>query len=217
MHPRRLRRLPRTALPTAAAVLCGLLASCSTGSASPTAAGASPTGTGQVTTISPDPAVTPSVTSSPKTLPPSRLCTALDQSAARQVLTDPQQAPRVAPNKGTAPDSCSYTSGDQTAMLTLNPSARSYDAELSAAHSLVRDPASAGMRDVKVTELTGLGQGAFSETVQVVRPKQNVTYVVWRAASKTWVLTLADTDSSKAQGTDGLVEVARRVTPQLPG
>ncbi len=212
MHP---RRLPRAALPAAAAVLCGLLASCSSGSASPDAA-ASPSGAGRVTTVLPEPTVTPSVTSSPKTLPPSHLCTVLDRSAARQVLADPKQAPRVAPQKGTALDSCSYTSGDGTAMLTFNPSARSYAAELSAAHSLVRDPASAGMRDVKVTEVTGLGQGAFSETTQVVTPKQDVAYVVWRAGSKVWVLTLADT-SGGAQGADRLVSLARQITPRLPG
>lgn len=213
MHP---RRLLRAALPAAAAVLCGLLASCSTGSASPAAAGASPSSASQVTTVSPEPTVTPSGVSSPKTLPPSHLCTVLDRSVARQVLTDPKQAPRVVPGKGTALDSCSYTSGDGTAMLTLNPSDRSYAAELSAAHSLVRDPASAGMRDVKVTEVTGLGQGAFSESAQVVQPKQNVAYVVWRAAARTWVLTLADT-SGRAQGDDRLVPLARKITPRLPG
>ncbi|AZQ36275.1 hypothetical protein ACIBAG_12695 [Streptomyces sp. NPDC051243] len=207
------RRLPRTALPAAAAVLCALLASCSSGNASSDAA-ASPSGAGQVTTVSPEPTATPAVTSSPKTLPPSHLCTVLDRSAARQVLTDPKQAPRLAPDKGTAPDSCSYTSGDGTAMLTLNPSARSYDAEVSASHNLVRDPASAGMRDVKVTEVTGLGQGAFSETVQVVQPKQDVAYVVWRAGSKVWVLTLAETAGAK--GADRLVSLARQITPRLP-
>ncbi|MGW3129595.1 hypothetical protein [Streptomyces sp. NPDC001123] len=46
------------------------------------------------------------------------------------MLTDPKQAPRGARGKGKALDSCSYTSGDGTAMLTLN-----HAAELSAAHS----------------------------------------------------------------------------------
>ncbi|MFJ7041887.1 hypothetical protein ACIQVC_00550 [Streptomyces sp. NPDC101112] len=216
MHPRRLRRLPRTALPAAAALLCGLLASCSSGSASPAAAGAAQAGAGQATTVPPGPAVAPSVVSSPKTLPPSRLCAVLDHSAARQVLTDPKQAPRLVPGKGTAPDACSYTAGDGSAMLTLNPSDRSYAAELSAAHSLVRDPASAGMRDVKLTEVTGLGQGAFSETTQVLRPQQNVAYVVWHAGSQVWVLTLADADSGKAQGADRLVALARQIIPRLP-
>lgn len=206
------RRLPRAALPAVAAVLCGLLASCSSGSASPADAGAAPNGAGHVTTVQPDLTVTPSA----KTLPPSRLCTVLDQSAVRQVLSGPRRIPRVAPNKGTAADSCSYASGDGSAMLTLNPSTRSYDAELSAAHSLVRDPASAGMRDVKVTEVTGPGQAAFSETAQVLQPRQNVAYVVWRAGSGTWVLTLADT-GGKAQGADRLVPLARRITPRLPG
>ncbi|MFF4356984.1 hypothetical protein [Streptomyces sp. NPDC001604] len=210
MHPRRLRRLSRTALPAAAAVLCGLLTSCSTGSASPVAASAPPSRAAQGTSSSP----APTVDSSPKTLPPSRLCRVLDESAARLVLTAPKQAPRVAPNKGTAPDSCSYASGDGTAMLTLNPSARSYEAEVSASHNLVRDPASAGMRDVKATEVTGLGQGAFRETAQVLQPPQNVAYVVWRAGSRTWVLTLAET--AGATDADRLVSLARQITPRLP-
>ncbi|MGW3124174.1 hypothetical protein ACWDBW_44920 [Streptomyces sp. NPDC001107] len=219
MHPRRPRRIPRTAAPAAAALLCALLASCSSGSASPAAsgaspAGASPAGAAQVTTVSPGPAVTPAVTSSPKTLPPSRLCAVLDRSAARQVLTDPKQAPRLAPGKGTAGDSCSYASGDGMNLLTLNPSARSYDAEVSASHSLVRDPASAGMRDVKATKVTGLGQSAFRETVVVLQPRQNVAYVVWRAGSRTWVLTLAETGGAKAA--DRLVSLARQITPRLP-
>ncbi|MEV6948946.1 hypothetical protein AB0N07_44955 [Streptomyces sp. NPDC051172] len=214
MHPRRLRRLPRTAAAAAVALLCAVLASCSSGSASPAAAGASPTGAAPVTTVSPGPAATPSVTSSPKTLPASRLCTVLDGATARRVLTAPKQAPRVAPGNGTALDSCSYASGDGSALLTLNPSARSYDAEVSASHNLVRDPASAGMRDVKVTEVTGLGQGAFRETVQVLQPPQNVAYVVWRGGSRTWVLTLAET--AGATDADRLVSLARQITPRLP-
>ncbi|WP_215447887.1 hypothetical protein [Streptomyces sp. ATCC 21386] len=99
-------------------------------------------------------------------------------------------------------------------MLTLNPSDRSYAAELSAAHSLVRDPASAGMRDVKVTEATGLGQGAFSESAQVVQPKQNVASVgVARGFQD--VGALADT-SGRAQGDERLVPLARRITPGSP-
>lgn len=214
MHPRRPRRLPRTTAPAAAALLCALLASCSSGSASPAASGASPAGAAQVTTVSPGPAVPPSVRSSPKTLPPSRLCAFLDRSAARQVLTDPKQAPRLAPGKGKAPDSCSYASGDGMNLLTLTPSARSYDAEVSASHRLVRDPASAGMRDVRVTKVAGLGQAAFRETVVVLQPRQNVAYVVWRAGSKTWVLTLAETGGAKAA--DRLVSLARQITPRLP-
>ncbi|WP_225097457.1 hypothetical protein [Streptomyces sp. CoH27] len=207
MHP---RRLPRTALPAAAAILCGLLASCSTGSASPAAGGTSPARAPQVSSVS----LAPTVNSSPKTLPPSRLCTVLDQSAAGLVLTAPKQAPRVAPNKGTAEDSCSYASGDGAALLTLNPSARSYETEISAAHSLVRDPASAGMSDVKVTEVDGLGQGAFSESAEVLQPRQSVAYVVWRAGSRTWVLTLALPAGSEG-GVVQLVPLARKLTPRL--
>ncbi|MFF5496112.1 hypothetical protein [Streptomyces aquilus] len=214
MHPRRPRRLTRTALPAAAALLCAVLASCSPGGASPAAVAASPAGVPRVTTVSPDPAVTASVTSSPKTLPPSRLCTVLDRSTARRVLTEPKQAPRVAPGGGTAEDSCSYASGDGTALLTLNPSTRSYDAEVAASHRLVRDPASAGMRDVKVTEVTGLGQGGFRETVRVLQPRQSVAYVVWGAGSRTWVLTLADT--SGTADADRLASLARQITPRLP-
>lgn len=214
MHPRRLRRLPHAALPAAAALLCALLASCSPGSASPAAAGASPSGASRVTTASPGPAVTPSVTSSPKTLPPSRLCSVLDRSTARRVLTEPKQAPRVAPGNGTAEDSCSYASGGGSALLTLNPSTRSYEAEVAASRNLVRDPASAGMRDVKVTEVTGLGQGAFRETVHVLQPPQSVAYVVWRAGSRAWVLTLADTAGTA--DADRLVSLARQITPRLP-
>jgi hypothetical protein len=212
------RRPPRTALPVAAAVLCALLGACSSGGASPTGS-ASPAGSpapsdaGHVVAISPDPTGSPSV----RTLPPSLLCTVLDRPAARQVLTGPRQAPRVAPEKGTAPESCSYTSGDGSAMLTLNPATRSYAAERSAAHSLVLDPEPAGMRGVQITAVDGLGQAAFRETAQVVNPAQNVTFVVWRSGSRTWVLTLAEARGRTTPGADSLVELARRITPGLPG
>ncbi|MGW2718145.1 hypothetical protein [Streptomyces sp. NPDC001492] len=208
MHP---RRLSRTALSVAAALLCGLLTSCSTGSASPAAASAAPSRAAQGTSSSP----APTVDSSPKTLPPSRLCAVLDRSAARQVLTNPKPAPRLAPGKGTAGDSCSYASGDGTALLTLNPSARSYDAEVSASHRLVRDPASAGMSEVKVTEVDGLGQGGFSESAEVLQPRQSVAYVVWRAGSRTWVLTLATLPAGSKGGADQLVPLARKLTRRL--
>jgi hypothetical protein len=219
------RRLSRAALPTATAVLCGLLASCSGSSTSP-AISTGPSGTptaspnpapraaGQVTAGSPS--AVPSAAASVRTLPPSRLCAVLDEAAARLVLTDPLRAPRVAPGKGTAPDSCSYASGDRTTLLTLSPSARSYDAERSASHSLVGDPASAGMRDVKVTEVAGLGQAAFSESAEVLEPRQSVTFVVWRAGSHVWVLTLAQPVGAK-DGADRLVPLARRITPRLAG
>ncbi|KOV64375.1 hypothetical protein ADL01_27905 [Streptomyces sp. NRRL WC-3618] len=217
------RRLSRAALPAATAVLCGLLASCSgSGSSTSPAAVTSPTASpstatstaGQVTTVSPSAA--PSAAASVRTLPPSRLCAVLDEAAARLVLTDPLPAPRVAPGKGTAPDSCSYASGDRTALLTLSPSTRSYDAERAASRSLVGDPASAGMRDVKVTEVTGLGQAAFSETTEVLQPPQSVDFVVWKAGSRVWVLTLAQPAGAK-DGADGLVTLARRITPRLAG
>ncbi|MDG5804350.1 hypothetical protein P9869_17080 [Streptomyces ossamyceticus] len=215
MHP---RRPHRTALPVVAAVLCGLLVSCSSGSASPTgsaspAASPSPSTAGQVVAIPPDPTGSPSV----KTLPPSRLCAVLDRSAARQALTDPRQTPRVAPEEGTAPDSCSHTSGDGSAMLTLSLSTRSYAGERSAAHSLVLDPEPAGMRAVEVTTVDRLGQAAFRKTAQVVEPAQNVTFVVWRSGSRTWVLTLAEARGRTTPGADSLVGLARRIAPRLPG
>ncbi|WP_405767619.1 hypothetical protein [Streptomyces sp. NBC_01538] len=213
------RRLSRAALPAATAVLCGLLVSCSGSSSSTSPAAvtsptASPSSAGQVTTVSPS--AVPSAAASVRTLPPSRLCAVLDRTAARLVLTDPLPAPRVAPGKGTAPDSCSYASGDRTALLTLTPSTRSYDAERAASRSLVGDPASAGMRDVKVTEVTGLGQAAFSETTEVLQPPQSVDFVVWKAGSRVWVLTLAQPAGAK-DGADGLVTLARRITPRLAG
>ncbi|MFF5359223.1 hypothetical protein ACFY4I_07395 [Streptomyces scabiei] len=221
------RRLSRAALPAAAAVLCGLLASCTDSSASPAntvsasalspnavSASASPSGAGQA--VSASPAAAPSAAASVKTLPASRLCAVLDRTAARLVLTDPIEVPRVAPGKGTAPDSCGYASGDRTTMLTLNPASRSYDAERAASHRLVDDPASAGMRDVKVAEVSGLGQAAFSETVEVLQPRQHVTFLVWRAGSRTWLLTLARFPGAK-DGADQLVPLARRITPRLDG
>lgn len=200
------RRLSRAVLPAATAVLCGLLASCSGSSTSPVISTA-PSGA---------PTASPSAAASVRTLPPSRLCAVLDRTAARLVLTDPLPAPRVAPGKGAAPESCSYVSGDRTALLTLSPSTRSYDAERAAMHSLVADPASAGMRDVQVTEVTGLGQAAFSETAEVLQPRQRVAFVVWRAGSHVWVLTLAQPAGAK-DGADGLASLARRITPRLGG
>jgi len=211
MNPRRLSRAAsRAALPAAAAVLCGLLASCSpSGGAASTAASA------QRVTVVP-PSASPAPSPSMKTAPTSRLCAVLDTAVARQVLTDPVLVPRVAPLKGTAPDACSYASGDRTSMLTLNPSSRSYAAEVSAAHSLAADPASAGMREVKSTRVTGLGEAAFVETTEVLQPPQTVTFVVWHSGSRVWVLTLARPLGPKNDA-DKLVPVARRLTAHLPG
>lgn len=206
-----LRRFPRAALPAVAGVaLCGLLTSCTGDNASPATdsvqqPAASPT---------PAPSASASASASVKTLPKSRLCTALDLTAARKVRAELHPAPQVGPNKGTAPDGCTYATADGTALLTLTPTTRSYDAELAAAHSLVRDPSSAGMRDVHVTEVPGLGQAAFSERGYVVQQAQNIAYLVWRDGSRSWVLTLAETDGTK--GTDQLVPLAREITPRLP-
>ncbi|WP_055535860.1 hypothetical protein [Streptomyces graminilatus] len=227
------RRFSRTVLPAAAAVMCGLLASCSgSGTATTSGAAPSPNPTGQATTAPPSGAPsgapsggpsggpssvpTPAASPSMKTLPPSKLCGVLDTAAAGQVLTGPKPVPRAAVNKGTALDSCSYTTGDRTSLLTLNPSARTYATERSASQSLVSDPASAGMRDVKVAEVTGLGQAAFSESAEVLQPKQSVAFVVWNSGSHVWVLTLAQPDGAK-DGAGRLVALAKRITPRLAG
>ena len=198
-----LRRLSRAALP--AVVVCGLLASCSPGGATPTAEAAQRVEVAQ--RVEPAPSM--------KTAPTSRLCALLDTAVARQVLSAPVLLPRVAPVKGTAPDSCSYASGDRTSMLTLSPSSRSYDAEVSAARSLAADPASAGMREVRSTPVSGLGRAAFRETAEVLQPPQSVTFVVWHTGSRAWVLTLARPLGPK-ENTEHLVPMARRLTTRLP-
>lgn len=202
------RRLSRTALAAAGTVLCALLTSCSGGDTATTAAPQSPAP--QVATASPAPTATPKV----KTAPSSQLCAVLDLTAARTVRTDLRSSPRVAPNKGKATDACSYAAADGTALLTLNPGARSYDKERSAAHSLVGDPASAGMSGVRVDEVAGLGQAAFGESGHLVQQKQDIAYVVWRSNSRVWVLTLAEAGGVK--GADRLVPLARRIAPRLP-
>ncbi|WP_031475557.1 hypothetical protein [Streptomyces bicolor] len=204
-----LRRSVRAALPATAVALCALLTSCTSDNAS------SAPDPAQHSAASPTPVSAPSP--SVRTLPPSRLCTAFDLTAARKVRPDLQPATQVDPNKGTAPDVCSYANADGTALLSLTPATRSYDAELSAAHSLVKDPSSAGMRDVRVTEVSGLGQAAFSERGYVVEQAQNIAFLVWRNGARVWVLTLAETGGSNgSKGTDQLVPLARQITPRLP-
>lgn len=203
-----LRRPPRAALPAATVALCALLTSACTG------AHTSPVGEAvQRKTVSPAPAASP--TPAVKTLPPSHLCSVLDLTAARKVRPDLRPAPRVGPDKGTAPDVCTYATTGGTALLSLNPATLTYAAERTAARSLVEDPASADMRDVQVTEVPGLGRPAFEERGYATRQAQYMAYLVWYEGSRAWVLTLAQTDTSK--GADHLTALARQITPRLPG
>lgn len=210
MSPRHLR----FAVPAICAVLCGLLSSCTGGSA---ASAAGPTTTATTTTV-PAPTVSPptepSAPPSMKTLPSSPLCAALDLAAAQSVSADLQLAQRVADSQGTAPDICNYVLADGSAVLSLAPATRSYDEELGIARNLVRDPASSGMRDVRVNEVAGIGQAAFSESGYLVQQRQNVAYVVWRSGSRAWVLTLAEVADTNHAGRLG--SVAKQIDPRLP-
>ena len=202
------RRLFRAAAGSLTVLACGLLAACdstahSTQSAAATAA-----------------ATAPSPTPSMKTLPPSRLCTVLTKGVAERLITDPRLAARVSPNKGAAPDVCDYTSADGRSTVSLTPASRTYAAELSAAHNLAANPSSAGMRDVQVDTVDGLGRQAFRETAYQTQAKQQLTFVVWNAGSRNWVLTLATDAPSETTPTtapnDTVVQVARSITGKLP-
>ncbi|WP_406443302.1 DUF3558 domain-containing protein [Streptomyces sp. NBC_01613] len=155
-----------------------------------------------------------------KTLPPSRLCTALTTGAAKQLIADPRLQTRVSPNKGDAPDGCSYAAADGTSTLALTSASRTYDAELSAAHDLSANPASAGMRDVRVDPVSNLGRQAFRETSYQIQARQHITFVVWHSGAGTWVLTFATTADTSTPPTtasdDKLVQVARSITTKLP-
>ena len=132
------------------------------------------------------------------------------------MLPGPRSAPQADPDKGTAPDACRYASADGTALLTLTPGTRPYETELAAAHDLSRDPSSAGMRDVRVTRITGLGQAASSERGDPPQHRRHVTYVVWREGPRARVLTLAEVgDAGKTQGAGRLVPLAKRIRPWL--
>lgn len=176
-------------------VLCGLITAC---------AG------------SPAPAVSPSVAPEPsmKTAPTSSLCAALDLSAAQTVSAALQASPRVAVDQADTADACNYASADGGALLTLAPAMRSYDEELALARTLARDPASSGMRDVRVQEAEGIGQAAFSESGYVLQQQQNLAYVVWRSGARAWVLTLAEV--AHTNNSDRLGSVARQIAPRLP-
>ncbi|WP_158853112.1 hypothetical protein [Saccharothrix deserti] len=208
-----LRCFRRVVVPVSGALLCGILASCSGGSEVPAAASttAAPVAIGP--SVSEDTAP-PSV----KTLQPSALCGALDLAAAQGVSADLRFSPQAAPegsDDSTAAEACTYATDDGTAVLSLAPTTRPYDTALTLAHEVVQDPALAGMTDVRVEPVTGLGQAAFSQTGIVVEPLQNnITHVVWRTDSGSWVLTLAEIDQTDLAGR--LVPLAQQISPRLP-
>lgn len=204
------RRLLRAAAGSITVIAFGLLTACSTTTHStPPAAG----GTSA-------PVADPSPAGSMKTLPPSRLCTVLTTSAAKQLIADARLQARVSPNNGDAPEICSYAAADGKSTLALTPASRAYKAELSAAHDLTANPASAGMRDVRVDPVSDLGRQAFRETSYQIQAQQHITFVVWNSGTRTWVLTFATTaDTSATPATvsdDKVIQVARSITAKLP-
>jgi hypothetical protein len=188
-------------------VLCGVLASCTAGSEQPPTPTAAPTTTAP---SAPQESALPSV----KTGPASKLCEVLDLATAQSISANLRFSPLVAPDQGTPQDACTYAADDGTTVLSLAPVSRPYETELELARGLVRDPASAGMGSARVEPVRGLGQAAFSESVVVLEPRQNVTYVIWRSGSATWVLSLAEVDQTDFA--DRLVPVARQISPRLP-
>lgn len=188
-----------------AAITFGLLTACSTPTHS---------------TSSTADATTAPAAGSVKTQPPSQLCTALTADAAEQLITDARPTAQVSPDKGDAPDVCGYAAADGTSMLSLTPASRTYAAELSAAHDLSAHPAPAGMRDVRVDALSGLGRQAFRETAHQVQTRQHITFVVWNSGARAWVLSFATTaDTSTKPATvsdDKVVQVARSISAKLP-
>jgi hypothetical protein len=200
-------RYLRPALPLAAVLLCGLLTSCSGGSGSPSP---SPSPAARAAKASPKPTAKTAM----RTTAPSQLCTVLDLATARKVLTGLRYSPEVSPNKGAAPDACSYATGDGKTLLSLSPTTRPYATELTMTHSLIRNPAASGMRDVQVQEISGLGQAAFKESAYAIQQRQTITWVVWRSGSKSWVLSLAQITATDSPSR--LVPVAQQIAPRLP-
>jgi hypothetical protein len=198
----KVRRLSRAAAGSITVIAFGLLTACSTTTHSTPAASAG------------------TAAASVKTAPPSRLCTALTAAAAKQLIADARPTAQISPDKGDAPDVCGYAAADGQSMLSLTPATRAYAAELSAAHDLSANPAPAGMRDVRVTPLTHLGRQAFRETAYQLQTRQHITFVVWDAGTRTWVLTFGTTaNTSKTPPTvsdDKAVRLARSLTPKLP-
>jgi len=199
------RRSLRAAAGSFTVIAFGLLTACTaTTHSTPSAADG---------TTAPVPSTSPSA--SMKTLAPSRLCTtALTTGAAKRLIADPLLQTRLSPNKGEAPDGCSYVAADGKSTLALTPASRTYKAELSAAHALSADPDSAGMRDVRVDAVSGLGRQAFRETAYQTQAGQHITFVVWDAGTGTWVLTFATTADPVSD--DKVVQVARSLTAKLP-
>ncbi|MFC8517679.1 hypothetical protein [Streptomyces sp. NPDC057257] len=195
------RFLRAAALGTSTVLALGPLAACDgTGhSAAPAAGGGTPPAAGSV-----------------RTLPPSELCTVLTRGVAERLVPGARLTTRVGPDKGSAPDVCGYAAADGTASLSLTPASRAYPAELAAAHDLRAHPGPAGMRDVRVESVGGLGRRAFRESAYQVQAGEHLTFVVWNAGTRTWVLTSATTAKGAAAAYDGLVEVARSITARLP-
>ncbi|WBO65030.1 hypothetical protein [Streptomyces camelliae] len=204
------RRLSRSAAGSVAVLACGLLTACG-----PTTHSTASAGGGSTAPVA--------GTASPgavKTLPPSRLCTVLTEDVAKRVVTDARFTAQVGPDKGAAPDVCSYAGADGRSMLSLTPASRTYDAELSAAHGLRANPAPAGMSDVRIDPVSGLGRQAFRESAHQSQEQQQITFVVWNAGARTWVLTYATAAPGSTAPTavpdDKAVQLARSLTAKLP-
>lgn len=201
-----LRLFPPAIVPMIGAILAVLLTSCANESPATVPTTAPTTTASRV----PEEAGPPSV----RTLPPSSLCLAFDLAAAQTVSANLRFTPQAGTDQGAAADACTYTNEDGTAVLSLAPATRPYDTELALAHDVERDPGSSGMTGVRVETVTGLGQAAFSETGVVVKPQQNITYVVWRSGSRAWVLSLAEVEKTDLTGR--VAPLARQISPRLP-
>ncbi|WP_416979604.1 hypothetical protein [Streptomyces sp. T028] len=201
------RRFSRAAAGSIAAVAFGLLTACGTT-------------TDAVPTPSPAGAAAPAVADSVKTASPSRLCSVLTVGTAKQLVAEARPTARVSPGKGDTSDICRYASADGKSMLSLGPASRAYDAELSAAHHQMANPASDGMRDVRIDPVSGLGLHAFRKTAHQVKARRHITLVVWNAGARTWVLTFAtaaNTSTTPATvSEDKVLQVARSITSKLP-
>ncbi|MET8976434.1 hypothetical protein ABZX85_12540 [Streptomyces sp. NPDC004539] len=198
-------RRPSQAAGVLAVLACALLAACdSTSHPTSSAVG------------SPSPATSSGPSPEMKTLPPSRLCAVLTADAARGLVTGARLTSQVAPDQGPAPDVCTYTAADGAATVSLTPATRAYAAELAAAHSLRADPAPAGMSGVRVDTVTGLGTRAFRETAYQTQTGQRITFTVWDAGTRTWVLTYATAAGTPgappAVADDAVVKVAKSLS-----
>ena len=196
-RPMKVRRLSRAAAGSMAAIALGRLTACGTGTHS----------TSEVVS-------TTAFTSSVKTAPACALCTALASDAAKRHITDARPTAQVGPDKGEAPDVCGYAAADGRSMLSLTPASRAYAAEVSAAPAPSADPASAGMRDVRVEPVHNLGQRAFRETAHQTQAQQHLTFVVWKSGARTRVLPFSTTATGASE--DKVVQVARSITAKLP-